>query len=97
MFIGAKIGRICPIRPISLHPLRHHGTHLLPPGFEIGGKLGFDVWVFLAEVLLFSEILGEVVELGIAVFPEFDEFPVAFANSSAGSPAGTMIVRIMPV
>ncbi len=50
-----------------------------------------------SEVLLFADVVGEVVKLDLVVVVKLDELPVAIANGGARLPRGTMVMRVMPV
>ena len=53
-------------------------------GAQFGEELGGDRRFFPGEIVLFAEVLGEVVEEGLTGVPVIEEFEVAFAERSLG-------------
>ena len=76
---------------------RHLGANAGPPlvKFPVQGR-GLVGHGF-RQVVLFGEIVLEVVQLDVVVLVELDELEIALADRAVGRRAAGMVVRIVPV
>ena len=68
----------------------------LLPGFEFGEEFFDFLGLLGSKVVLFGEVVLEVVELSTVVFEVFDQFPIALPNHAAGCGAEVLGGRTVP-
>ena len=76
--------------------LRNLGSDFLEVGTQFSAELFDDLGVLFREIVLFADVVLEIVELFAFVFVIADEFEVAFANDAGRLAALVSVMRIMP-
>ena len=75
----------------------HFCMHFFLPRGEFRAEFGCFFRIRLREILVFTGVGGEVVQLEVFIMIKLDELPVGITDGGAGFPCGAVLVRVMPV